>query len=133
MLIASLGATVFMLSANETFAGSRAVSHGGFASSHRTAAHRFRHHQGPNSAFIWPGDYDSSYGPGGEPLFDGTLPLPDDIRSSNASGIPWDWAHRYPPAVTPSNRPYVSSCGAETVTVPDSHGGTGQVNIVRCY
>lgn len=133
MLIASLGATVFMLAANETFAGSRASSHGAFAASHRFAAHRFRNHQRSNSAFVWSGDYDSFYGPGSEPGFDGALPLPSDIRSSNASDIPWDWAHRYPPLVTPSARPYVSSCDPETVKVPDGRGGTGEVNIIRCY
>jgi hypothetical protein len=98
--------------------------------SHRLATH-FRHHRGQQSGFIWPGD--DSYGPNGEGVLDGTQPLPDDVRSSNASDFPWDWAHRFPPAVVPSGRPYVSSCGAETVTVPNAHGGTGQVNIVRCY
>jgi hypothetical protein len=66
-------------------------------------------------------------------VLSGTQPLPADIGNSNASDIPWDWAHRYPPLVMPSNRPYVSTCGSETMTVPNEHGGTGQVNIIRCY
>jgi hypothetical protein len=132
MLLASLGAAVFLLAADETFAGSRAMGHGGGAAFNRAGAHRFRHHQKFDDGFFWSGDF-GSYGPSGAPGFDGTLPPPGDFRSSNASDIPWDWAHRYPPLVTPSARPYVSSCDPETVKVPDGHGGTGEVNIIRCY
>ena len=134
VLTASVGAMLLMLGANESFAASRGASHGGaHVASHRMAGH-FRHHRGQQQqgAFIWPGD-GPFYGPNGEAVLDGVPPLPGDVRSSNASDIPWDWAHRYPPAITPSNRPYVSSCGTETVTVPNASGGTGQVNIVRCY
>ena len=95
-------------------------------------AHSFRHHRITQGGYIWPGD-DGYYGPTGEAVLDGTQPLPNDVGNSNASDIPWDWAHRYPPMITPSGRPYVSSCGAETVTVPNASGGTGQVNIFRCY
>jgi len=136
LLTASLGAIALMLAGGETFAASRGASHGGaHLSSHRFAGH-FRHHRGQQGAFVWPGDVDDygyDYGPNGAAVLNGTQPLPGDIRSSNASDIPWDWAHRYPPVIMPQNRPYVSSCGAETVTVPNEHGGTGQVNIVRCY
>jgi hypothetical protein len=136
VLTASLGAIALMLAANETFAASRGGSHGGsHLTSHRLAGH-FRHHRGQQQqgAFIWPGDVDDyGYAPNGAAVLNGTQPLPGDIGSSNASDIPWDWAHHYPPMITPSGRPYVSSCGAETVTVPDGRGGNGQVNIVRCY
>lgn len=140
VLTASLGAIVLMVAANEAFAASRGTSHGGvssFSRSHRFAGH-FRHRHGlqQQGAFIWPGDvgdYGYGYGPVGEPLFNGTQPLPADVGNSNASDIPWDWAHRYPPMVTPSGRPYVSTCASETMTVPNSQGGTGQVNIIRCY
>ncbi len=134
MLSTALGAIALMLAADQTFAASRGASHGGsHLTSHRFAGH-FRHHRGLQGAYIWPGDVDDyGYGPAGEPVLSGTQPLPADIGNSNASDIPWDWAHRYPPAVVPSGRPYVSNCGAETVTVPDGHGGNGQVNIVRCY
>lgn len=132
VLTASVGAMVLMLGANEAFAGSRGASHGGaHVAPHRLAGH-FRHHRGSQGAFVWPGD-GPFYGPTGEAVLDGTQPLPGDVRSSNASAFPWDWAHRYPPMVTPSARPYVSTCGAETVTVPNASGGTEQVNIVRCY
>jgi hypothetical protein len=46
--------------------------------------------------------------------------------------VPWDWAHRYPPNVAPSAKPYVSSCPTESVTVP-GRGGDHTVNITRCY
>ena len=140
MLTVSLAAMVLLLNADQTFAASRGSSHGGaHLSSHRLAGH-FRHHRGqPQAAVVWPGDFgDYGYGgygyePNGAAVLDGTQPLPGAISNSNAGDIPWDWAHRFPPTVAPSARPYVSSCGAETLTVPDEHGGTGQVNIVRCY
>lgn len=132
ILTASLSAIALMLGANEAFAASRGGFHGGaHLTSHRLAGH-FRHHRGPEGAVVWPGDGDF-YGPNGEAVLDGTQPLPGDVRNSNAADIPWDWAHRYPPAVVPSTRPYVSSCGAESLMVPDGHGGTREVNIVRCY
>ena len=131
MLTASLGAMVLSLPANQSFAASRGGFHGGaHLGSHHMAGH-FRHHHAPEAAVVWPGD-GYFYGPG-EAVLDGTQPLPGDVRNSNAADIPWDWAHRYPPAVVPATRPYVSSCGAETQTVPNDHGGTGQVNIIRCY
>lgn len=88
--------------------------------------HRF--HRKPLAAYVWPGD---DYGTNGEANLD--APLPGDIRNSNANDIPWDWVHRYPPAVDSSGRPHVSTCGAETVTVPNGRGGTDQVNVFRCY
>jgi hypothetical protein len=47
--------------------------------------------------------------------------------------VPWDWAHRFPPAVAPSDRPYVSSCPAESVTVTGRGGKEQTVNVIRCY
>jgi hypothetical protein len=131
-LIASLSAVALMLATSATFAASR-TAHGAFASAHRPGAHFFRHrHREPQAAFVWPGDDGSFFGPNGETAFDGTPQAPG-VRYTNTNDIPWDWVHRYPPAVMPSDHPYVSSCPAETVTVPDGRGGNGQVNIVRCY
>ena len=130
ILIASVGAIVLTLSANETFAASRGGGASAHSTSHRLAAHRFHHRS--QGAFVWPSDDGYFYGPTGDAGLDGA-PLTGEVRNSNASDIPWDWAHRYPPAVMPSDRPYVSSCGAEAVTVPDGRGGTGQVNVIRCY
>ena len=131
ILVASVGAIALTLAPTETFAASRG-GHG----SHGVAGHSLRHHhrqQNQNQdGFAW-ADGGYFYGPTGDTPA-GVPPLTGDIRNSNASDdIPWDWAHRYPPLVVPSARPYVSSCGSETVTVPDGRGGTGQVNITRCY
>jgi hypothetical protein len=134
ILIASVGAIALTVGTSETFAGSR----GAHVTSHRAAAHAFRNHhrsQGAGSLVWDDGGYfygPTGYGPTGEALIGG-MPLTGEVRNSNASDIPWDWAHRYPPIVTPTGRPYVSSCGAEAVTVPDGRGGSSQVNITRCY
>ena len=128
-LIVTLSALSLVLATSETFAASRSTR-GAFASAHRPGIHFSRHHRRPQSAIGWLGDDGVYYGPNGEEL---APPTSGGARTSETYDIPWDWAHRYPPAVMPSDRPYVSSCGAETVTVPNSHGGTGQVNILRCY
>lgn len=47
--------------------------------------------------------------------------------------VPWDWAHRYPPAVIPSERAYVPECPEQTVTVAGKGGKEQTVNIIRCY
>ncbi len=80
---------------------------------------------------VW-GDDGFFYGPTGGAMLD-TQPIPGAGTSTSTNDIPWDWAHRYPPIVAPSQRPYIATCGAETVTVPDGHGGSGQVNVMRCY
>jgi hypothetical protein len=128
-LIVSLSALALVLVTSETFAASRTMR-SAFASAHRPGTHFARHHRRPQSAIGWLGDDGIYYGPNGEEL---TPPTSGGARYSDTYDIPWDWAHRYPPAVVPSGRPYVSTCGAETVTVPDGRGGSGQVNIVRCY
>jgi len=130
-LLASVGAIVLTFAANESFAASRGGGASAHSTSHRLAPHSLRHHHRSQDGFVW-GDGGYFYGPTPDAPLDGA-PLTGEVRNSNASDIPWDWAHRYPPIVTPSSRPYISSCGAETVTVPDGRGGTGQVNITRCY
>jgi hypothetical protein len=127
ILIASVGAIALTVATGETFAASR----GAHMTSHRFAGHSLRHHHRAQGALVW-GDDGYFYGPTGDAALDGA-PLTGEVRNSNASDIPWDWAHRYPPVLGPSGRPYVSGCGAETVTVPDGRGGTGEVNITRCY
>jgi hypothetical protein len=127
-LITSLSAVALMLVTSDTFAASR-TARGAFASAHRPGTHFFRHDRRPRSAVVWPGGDGSFYGPNGEATPDGVPPAPGDFHYTNSNDIPWDWAHRH----VPTERPYVPSCPAETVTVPDGRGGTGQVNIVRCY
>jgi hypothetical protein len=134
VLAGSLGAVALMLAGNETVARSGGVQAGGFAtmrpvphSPFGRPLHRFTNHRGA----FWPGGYyDGSSN--GEPLADVPLPLSNDIHYTYTYDVPWDWAHRYPPNVTPSDRAYVSQCPAETVTVPGAGGKDHTVNIVRC-
>ena len=138
-LIVSLGASAALVfAADQAFARSGGVSHGGIAGRHPIARHNnflhrnFRNNNNFNNGFwaAWPDDY--SYGPPlGEPPL--AQPLPSDIRNSQAFDIPWDWAHRYPPIVTPGDKPYVITCPAETVNVPGHDGKEQTVNITRCY
>ncbi len=145
-LIASVSAAALMLVSNETFARGGGVAaaapHAGFVAPHPVfrpnfhpnVARAFRHHRGRNfGAFWWPGADDFYGTPYSEPLGEVTPPASTDIRYTYTYDVPWDWAHRFPPNVTPSDRPYVSSCPSETVTVP-GRGGTEQtVNVMRCY
>jgi len=132
VLIASLGAFTLSLAANEASAGSQGRFHASFAStSHRPLAHRPHHHHRSQDALVWPGFDDGFHGAGAQdaPLASGpaggAYPTPEII--------PWDWAHRFPPMVARSDKPYVMTCPTETVTVPDGRGGQGQVNVTRCY
>jgi hypothetical protein len=135
---ASLSAVALMLAANETFAASGAAHRGGFTStrsiSHRPVAQSLRHHRRNHVGTFWPAAGDFFYGPSnGEPVGDVTQSILGDNQYTYTYDVPWDWAHRYPPLVTPSERPYVPSCPAETVTVLGHDGQEQTVNIMRCY
>jgi hypothetical protein len=84
---------------------------------------------------FWPGTAGFFYAPpsGGEAAPQIPQSVSGDFRYTYTYDVPWDWAHRYPPAVTPSDRPYVPSCPSETVTVPGRGGGEHTVNVMRCY
>jgi hypothetical protein len=131
-LIASLGVLALTLGTSETSA------RGGFTSahsvSHRSIAGSFRHHRRNNQGTFWPGAGDGFYGPSnGEPVAGVTQPTSGDIRYTQTYDVPWDWAHRFPPNVAPSDRPYVPSCTAQTATVPGYDGKEQTVSITRCY
>lgn len=134
MLVASLGVLTLVLAANETFARSGPASHGGLTSAHRNfrpaVAHALRHHRRNNAGVVWPGIIEPPYG---EPAADVTQPLSSDIHYTCTYDIPWDWPHRCPPAVQPSERAYAPSCPTETVTVPGHDGNEQTVNVTRCY
>ena len=136
--VASLSAIALMLAANETFARSGSVHGGGFASTHSTShprvAQSFRHHRRNNAGGLWPAAGGVFYDPStGAPVLDAAQPVSGDVHYTYTYDVPWDWAHRYPPAVTPSDRPYVSSCPAETVTVPGRGGKEQVISVMRCY
>ena len=136
-LVASLSAVALMLAADETFARSGAAQRGAFASPHGNfhspASRSFRHHRRNDGAIFWPGVDGYDYGPtGDEPLVD-AVPPSGDTHYTYTYDVPWDWAHRFPPMVARSDRPYVPSCPEETVTVPGRDGKERTVNIMRCY
>ena len=138
--IASLSAIALMLAANETFAASGAGHRGGFTSAHSTAhrsvAQSLRRHQRGNrdNAIFWPTDDGFSDGSSnGAPLADVTQPTSGSVHYTTTYDVPWDWAHRFPPMVAPSDRPYVPSCPTEAVTVPGRNGTNQTVSVTRCF
>jgi hypothetical protein len=136
-LIASLGAVALMLPASEAIARSGAAPHGAVASARAMVrgpvAPAFRHHRRFNGGTFWSGDYGyGTYPSGGD--FAGVPPqTSQDVHYTTTYDVPWDWAHRLPPNVTPSDKPYVSSCPVETVTTTNRFGGEQTVNVMRCY
>ena len=136
--VGSLSLVALILPANETFARSGAAPRGGVTSTHSifrpSVAHSLRHHRRNNVGTFWPGAGGFFYGPSnGEPMADFTPPASGDVHYTYTYDVPWDWAHRFPPAVAPSDRPYVPSCPAETVTAPGRYGQEHTINIMRCY
>ena len=128
-LIVSLSAISLVLATSETFAASRSAR-GAFASAHRPGTHFSHHDRRARSGLGWFGDDGAYYGPNGEEL---TPPAAGGPLYSDTNDFPWDWAHRYPPIVTPSERAYIPSCPTAVVTVP-GHDGTRQtVNVTQCF
>lgn len=141
-LLASLSAAALLLSLSDSFARPGGVTpHGVMAAAGPSGASRppiapgarFR---GRNNSFVyWPGGggffYDgATYN---EPFADVRQSVTNDVRYTYTYDVPWDWAHRFPPNVVPSDRPYVPSCPTESVAVPGRGGGEHIVNIMRCY
>ena len=139
--LAAAGAIALALATTETIArtggvGAAAAPHAGAGTARhvRHGLHGIRHHNGFNGGAYWPG-YGDAYGattPTDAPIaapLKGPLSGPDEVRYTTTQEVPWDWAHRCPPNVTPSDRPYVPGCGAEVVNV----GGGKTVNVIRCY
>jgi hypothetical protein len=135
--IASLGAIVVMLAANDASARSGTASRGGFASAHAmahsSARQSLRHHRFNNVGTFWPGVGDDGfYGPSNGEITAGVgQPASGDVHYTY--DVPWDWAHRYPPIIAPSDRPYVPSCPTQTVAVPGRDGTQHAVNITQCF
>jgi hypothetical protein len=134
VLLASVSAVVLMLAASEAVAKFGGGARGGAVAGRPFVAHR---HQFRNFGTFWPGFSDFGYGSSagyGEPV-QGIPPQPTstDIHYTQTYDVPWDWAHRFPPNVTPSDHPYVSSCPVETVTFHGRDGTDKSVNVMRCY
>jgi len=136
--LVAVGAIALAFATNETSARAGGV---GVAAAPRTgtatvrpaphALHNFRHRGRFNGGFFWPGYGDDAYGAYGAASAPIASPLagPNEVHYTYTQDVPWDWAHRFPPNVTPSDRPYVPGCGAEAVDV----GGGKTVNVFRCY
>ena len=140
-LIASLGAVALVLAPNETFADP-AIAYAGSSGSARpafrpSAGRPLHRHQGHHAGTFWPGTaglfYEPSYAEPG--VVDAVPPSSGDVRYTYTYDVPWDWSHRFPPAVAPSDRPYVQECTRQTVKVPRREGAeeTVSVNITWCY
>ncbi|MCP3470588.1 hypothetical protein NLM33_09675 [Bradyrhizobium sp. CCGUVB1N3] len=136
-LLASLSAAALLLATSNSFARSGAAPHGVVgapAAVHPPIAPSARFHR-RNSFVSWPGGGGFYYEPSTSDSYAPEMaqpPVANDVRYTYTYDVPWDWAHRYPPNVVPSDRPYVPSCPSETVTVP-GRGGEQTVNIMRCY
>lgn len=135
--LVAVGTIAFAFATNE--AGARGGGAGVAGASHagvgtvRPAPHAFngfRHRGRFNGRVFWPG-YSDAYGaytPTDVPVAS-PLAGPNEVHYTYTQDVPWDWAHRFPPNVTPSDRPYVPGCGSEAVDV----GGGKTVNVIRCY
>ena len=137
VFVASLSLVSIVLATDEAFARAGAAHGAGFRATHTTsrtlATRSFRHHHRNIGGLFWP-DSEGYYGPsGGEAGADVAPPTSRDAHVTYTYDVPWDWAHRYPPAVAPSDRPYVPGCSSEAVKVPGRGGGEETVNITRCY
>ncbi len=140
-LIASLGVAALILAPNETFADPVALPAAGGSVVANPAfrpptGRPLQRHRGHHARTFWPGTAGYFYEPPyAEPGVDVVPPPSGDIRYTYTYDVPWDWSHRYPPAVAPSDRPYVQECTKQTVKVPRREGSeeTVSVNITRCY
>jgi hypothetical protein len=132
---ASLTALALALVPNAVVAGSGGGARGAFAAAPHFAG-AFRHFHRHNGVFTyWPGyGDDNGYGPSySEPSVPVAPPASNDVHYTTTYDVPWDWAHRFPPMVAPSDHPYVPGCHDEAVTVPGRGGAERIVNVTRCY
>jgi len=142
-LLALLSAATLLLVSSDSFARPGGAAPHGFiaAAGLRPATARppiapgarFR---GRNNPWVyWPGGggFFNDGATYSQPFIDAGEPVSNDVRYTYTYDVPWDWAHRFPPNVVPSDRPYVPSCPTESVTVPGRSGGEHTVNIMRCY
>jgi hypothetical protein len=140
LLVAAIGGVALALATSATFAASRAA-HGGIVAAHpmfrpsigRSTGH---HRRARHAGVFWPdtGYWDDGSA-SGEPGVDVAPPASGDVHYTYTYDVPWDAAHRFPPNVLPSARPYVSDCTTQTVTVPRrvDPQQTADIHVIRCY
>ena len=139
-LLASLSAAALLLSPVDSFARPGGAAPHGVSAGPSGAMARApigpgaRFHRRSSPFVYWPGGGGFYDGAGySQPFVDAGQPVTTDVRYTYTYDVPWDWSHRFPPNVVPSDRPYVPSCPTEQVTVPGRGGGEHTVNIMRCY
>ena len=134
-LIASLSVAALVSAVNESSARTGTASRAftpAHSISHPAFAHALRHSRRRNAGFVWATDSYGYTSPDGTPLADGTAPTSGDVHYTTTYDVPWDWAHRLPPNVTPADRAYVPSCPTQVVTVP-GRNGSQSVNVTQCF
>ena len=139
-LLASLSAAALLLSPVDSFARPGGAAPHGVSAGPAGAMARApigpgaRFHRRSSPFVYWPGGGGFYDGAGySQPFVDAGQPVTTDVRYTYTYDVPWDWSHRFPPNVVPSDRPYVPSCPTEQVTVPGRGGSEHTVNIMRCY
>ena len=143
LTISSLGlALTLASSASSGTIGSSGGARGGkSASTHstfqRSVANTLQRRRESNTGF-WPTGSGFFYGSSNsEPKADVAPSISGDVHYSYTYEPLWDAAHRYPPAVSPSEpivvRSYAPGCPTQTVTIPMGDGKEQSINIVRCY
>ena len=137
-LIGPLSVAVLMLAANDSFAqgGARRAPRGNSLAAFGSASAGGRASQAKPSGGVLAGNRRRllwAVATAKPMAADINQSITGDIRYTYTQDVPWDWPHRFPPMVAPSDRPYVQSCAAEAVTVPGRNGAERTVNIMRCY
>lgn len=139
-MLASLSAAALLLSLSDGSAQPGGAAPHGLSAAPSGAIARppiapgARFHRRNNPFVYWPGGgfFRDSAGYS-QPFVDAAQSLSADVRYTYTYDVPWDWTHRFPPNVVPSDRPYVPSCPTEQVRVPGRGGSEHTVNITRCY
>jgi hypothetical protein len=137
-LVASLSAATLVVATNATSARSGGAARGAATAPHPITAPAIarRHHRiGGFGGAFWPGDFGNYGGTDGGPYAEVpmTQPTYEGPRYTCTYDMPWDWAHRCPPAVAPSAKPYAPSCPTEVMKFPGRDGTEQTVNVTRCY
>jgi len=142
LVLASISAALAPLSATDAFAQAKATQPGTMLSMASTArpvarpiaARPFRQHPRNNIRGFWPAFGETVYNaPNGQTVLAYPSQTSADVHYTYTQDVPWDWAHRYPPNVAPSDRAYVPSCSVQPVIVPGRGGQGHAVNVTRCY
>lgn len=135
-LVASLSLVALIFAADQTFARSGVAPAAAHARGPAppSLAPSLRHHRVNRARAFLPAAGGFFYEPSvGQVPVDIAEPASRDVHYTYTYDVPWDWAHRYPPAVIPSERAYVPECPEQTVTVAGKGGKEQTVNIIRCY